>query len=438
MRTMAQLTFRTPLAVALLVLLAAGVAGAQTNSENFARLKFNFNNPGARASGLGGAFISIADDATAAESNPAGLTALVRPEVSFELKGLQYLRKVANFSHVGTPRSFALQDKEFKNSLLSPSFVTVVMPVRRFVLSAFRYELVNFRSDFYTRGTFVPPDTTGGYFFPVRSDLNLRITNYGIAAATKITPRLSLGISAGLSHASMTSSLSRFFTEVFSPQTLASVASINDAANSFFANAGVLYQPTEKFSVGAIFKWRPSFDLQHEFRITSFPRDTTIRQTVTFGIPHSIGLGVAYRPTDLLTLSFDAVYLTYARLTDKFVLTFSENDATKDDFKVDNGVELHLGAEYVILIQNFGLVVRGGSYLEPDNSIRWVGVTNDKNDPSRTFARQALAALFAKGEAEIHATFGLGFLFSNNLQFDVAGNMSKSTREVVGSFVVRL
>ena len=37
---------------------------------------------GARAMGMGGAFIAIADDATAASWNPAGLIQLERPELS--------------------------------------------------------------------------------------------------------------------------------------------------------------------------------------------------------------------------------------------------------------------------------------------------------------------------------------------------------------------
>ena len=37
---------------------------------------------GARAMGMAGAFIAIADDATAASWNPAGLIRLERPEVS--------------------------------------------------------------------------------------------------------------------------------------------------------------------------------------------------------------------------------------------------------------------------------------------------------------------------------------------------------------------
>ena len=43
-------------------------------------LNFRFNSPGARANGMGGAFIGVADDATAAYTNPAGLTILTEPE----------------------------------------------------------------------------------------------------------------------------------------------------------------------------------------------------------------------------------------------------------------------------------------------------------------------------------------------------------------------
>src|SRR5215210_866139 len=42
--------------------------------------------PGARALGIGGAFIGVADDATAAEANPAGLTILSRPELSLHVR----------------------------------------------------------------------------------------------------------------------------------------------------------------------------------------------------------------------------------------------------------------------------------------------------------------------------------------------------------------
>src|SRR5262245_57678900 len=58
-------------------------AGAQTSLQ--IPLQFDFINPGAKSLALGGAFVGVADDATAAFANPAGLTFLATPELSGEL-----------------------------------------------------------------------------------------------------------------------------------------------------------------------------------------------------------------------------------------------------------------------------------------------------------------------------------------------------------------
>jgi long-chain fatty acid transport protein len=55
-----------------LLLLAATTASALTDEEIFRNFRFNMINPGARSMALGGAFVSLADDATAAQANPAG------------------------------------------------------------------------------------------------------------------------------------------------------------------------------------------------------------------------------------------------------------------------------------------------------------------------------------------------------------------------------
>src|SRR5919109_3020167 len=78
---------RTLLGFVVLGLLAAIPLAAQnTDIEALAGLQFNFGNPGARSLGMGGAFIGLADDASAAEANPAGLTVLRRPEISIEAR----------------------------------------------------------------------------------------------------------------------------------------------------------------------------------------------------------------------------------------------------------------------------------------------------------------------------------------------------------------
>ena len=65
----------------LVALLHSPAAPAQ---ETVLALEFDFSKPGARSLGFGGAFAALADDATAAFANPAGLVQLSRSEVSIE------------------------------------------------------------------------------------------------------------------------------------------------------------------------------------------------------------------------------------------------------------------------------------------------------------------------------------------------------------------
>ena len=64
------------------VLLMPSFALAQSSLQ--VPLQFDFLNPGARSLSLGSAFTGLADDATAAFTNPAGLLLLGRAEVSLE------------------------------------------------------------------------------------------------------------------------------------------------------------------------------------------------------------------------------------------------------------------------------------------------------------------------------------------------------------------
>lgn len=62
----------------------AALAAAAAAHEGPVTFEFSFSNPGAGSMALGGAFAAIADDATAAFANPAGLVQLVEPEISLE------------------------------------------------------------------------------------------------------------------------------------------------------------------------------------------------------------------------------------------------------------------------------------------------------------------------------------------------------------------
>ncbi|MGH2670399.1 MAG: UPF0164 family protein, partial [bacterium] len=66
------------------VAILAAIATPAAGQEQPATFEFSFSNPGARSMGLGGAFAALADDATAAFANPAGLVQLLEPELSAE------------------------------------------------------------------------------------------------------------------------------------------------------------------------------------------------------------------------------------------------------------------------------------------------------------------------------------------------------------------
>src|SRR6185369_17997672 len=72
--------------IVIVSILVSSPLFAITDEEIFRAFSLNLTTPGARAIGMGGAFIGRADDATAAETNPAGLTILSRPEISFEYR----------------------------------------------------------------------------------------------------------------------------------------------------------------------------------------------------------------------------------------------------------------------------------------------------------------------------------------------------------------
>ena len=71
-----------------LVVLSVGAWGlahpAAAQSSLQVPIQFDFLNPSARSLALGSAFVGLADDATAALVNPAGLIQLTRKEISIE------------------------------------------------------------------------------------------------------------------------------------------------------------------------------------------------------------------------------------------------------------------------------------------------------------------------------------------------------------------
>ena len=150
----------------ILMLLAGGDASALTDEEVFRGFQFNFINPGARALGLGGAYIAAADDATAAEANPAALHYVKRQELFGEYRSVSQEKQVFDVTSVmgdiGDPAApefpfVDLSTQTVQEDQSFPSFFSYALPFTirkaRFTFAASRTTILDVTTNVQDPGT---------------------------------------------------------------------------------------------------------------------------------------------------------------------------------------------------------------------------------------------------------------------------------------------
>jgi len=245
-----------PVAAALTTLCVCSGAGAQTVVEP------PIVNPGARSLGLGGAFVAMADDATAAWANPGGLTQLVRPEISAELRtwSEDRLGIASNVSGLG--------------------FASFVLPRRHYSLAIYGQTLASL--DFPVTWQLV------GDELALVSELV--IVNAGLSGAVRVSDSLSIGLGATV------------FGGAFSGSVLAIGSSDllekDELDSEPGATAGLLWRPGTAWAVGASYRSGADFVFGRSHR-ASVPditaggarwRSSSGRATVTAEIEYLAGL----------------------------------------------------------------------------------------------------------------------------------------------------
>jgi hypothetical protein len=117
-----------------------GLAAVPCRVDAQAVTGLSFATPGARANAMGGTFIAVADDASAAIANPSGLVALTRPQVYLEFTSAeaQDLFAPSGVTPIGSPN--------LRNNSLS--FFSVSAPVgARVTVGATRYQFFKVAED---------------------------------------------------------------------------------------------------------------------------------------------------------------------------------------------------------------------------------------------------------------------------------------------------
>jgi hypothetical protein len=392
-------------------LLAPAVVSAQ---QPIIPLQLSFSDPGARSMGFGGAFVALADDATAAFANPAGLAQLLKPEVSIEGRHWSYStpytvggRAEGLPSGNGIDTMVGLRMSTSDDDLDGLSFLSLAYPLGNWSLAIFRHENANLEFSSETQGLFFAgTDCCQDRFFDQRATSDLDFLSYGFSAAYRISDRFDLGLGVVYHDAAIESNVAQYLWDddtlqsffgrnSYLPERLrvSQRSSVHDT--DWTLTGGILWRLSEAWSIGAVY--RQGFETSIEFEVAA-------GEAVDFGVPPGevflrasggpiefpdiYGLGFAYRdPDGRLTLSFQWDRIEYSDIPQSLAL---------DDQTIDDADELHLGAEYVFLGSTPVIAVRLGAWLDPDHQMR------------ATIDEPFIRALMPRGDDEVHFAAGIG------------------------------
>jgi long-chain fatty acid transport protein len=451
----------TTFAAITIILLTGAPLGAQNGETRppsaappgFAGIPFSFAPPGARALGMGGAFIGIADDATAAEANPAGLVILTQPEISLHGRSAEIEIQTVDvealplfnfFEQQRDPTTFTVRHGSpvptLRDTVSAPAFASYVHPFRNWVVSLYYQQAARFAGS----SSFGIDDDLFIDFFTTRTAVDVELAHFGVSSAFRVGDLLALGFSARHTrldfHALRELRADYFHDLEFQTGNLDHIDFLrfsdtldgNDTDLTF--NAGILINPAGRLSLGATYKQGGTFGIPltsvtelcvdapvfgFTCNPTTFEGTTAFREVETatqrISIPDFLGAGLVWRVSDQFLVAVDAHHITYSNLGDLVQL---EEDPEGITTPLRDRTEIHVGLEYTILAQG-GLLpisLRAGFFTDPDHD----GIARHVVDSSDT-----------------HYTAGLGFVFQQNLQLDLAGRFSDSVTEGMVSLVYR-
>ena len=407
------------------VLIHVGNAQALVASPDVFGLDFRFNNPGARANAMGGAFIGLADDATAAYTNPAGLTVLTKPEVSVEYKAGDYTTKINDL--VGTT--------DYDKSASGLSFISYAYPAKNTTVTIFRHQLMNARADFAWHELDDNGDRLESY---INSDT--QINTLGVGLGTKLNEKLSVGLAVGLAQLDYKTTTFRYRGTggVFAPNSK-EVGDSNDNAEQY--TASLLWNVVGELNLGLVYRQGPKFKIDKSAweygAITGGGGETGWRQLryqteTEFKVPDVYGLGLAYRFAPNLTVAMDANYVKYSQLIEEFIgegMDSSSNFQLQqmENFHIDDEWEFRLGLEYVLDVGGSPIALRGGYYYRPDHRAYYSGDTS----------KFVTGNYLVKDNDGHIGSLGVGFLVNPNLQVDLAASYGELATEGIVSVVYR-
>jgi hypothetical protein len=346
---------------------------------------------GARAFGMGGAFLARADDATAASWNPAGLSYLRRPE--FTVVGVRnsFLREPTG------PGSRLLEDRFAGNTL---DFAAATYPVEIGLASGSLQ--LSFQRVFSFQGDRTVRRTDQGLTSAGRGGFDVLALGTGFRVVRSVRVGATVNRWVNGYHQDRGRTAVRGDT----------LQTFDFRLEGWNFNGGIIWSPLESLNLGVVAKTtmkgtgildRKRTDvipLPPTTVITTNAQNSTVlranctdctdkdrtaaatphRDPVALSIPGAVGVGISWRPWSVLTASLDftRTFWSKGRIHKFFTLARTEPEQanpfadvfpelrypTLDDPKQSDTEQLRVGAEYVVLARRVKLPLRVGFFTD--------------------------------------------------------------------------
>ena len=395
----------------------------QTNEELFREYQFNFNLPGARANGMGGAFIGLSDDASASFTNPAGLAFLNETAITLEYRDRTLDALSGSFEGAITSE-FEQQEA----TLAQATFFSLNFRLKSWYLGVFQYDYLNdtqersFNST--SRDIFNRPRVEQRDIF-----LDLHGTARGVGVARRFG-KWKVGVTFNELDITAETQYSRQSLTIDIPPTRTSYFStIDDKDTAFGYSVGILHEPKENFSWGLVWRDNPKFSLTESARqlINQQPL-FDLEFEIPFVAPDVLGAGVRWRVRPQLSILADWQRIFYSQIIkDGFFIVEGRNTDSEDNYTISDTNEIHIGSEWLIPGKNNVWALRAGFFRNPRHAVNYIG-----DDPAIVDRFRGTGL-----KDENHFTAGFGWVFKNTIELDISANFWSQGQEFTASVIWR-
>jgi len=359
------------------------LAGAAEQSIEISS-SFNPVGSGARATGMGGAFIAIADDATAASWNPAGLVQLEKPEVSIVYATFNREQTYTSSEHPEIDGSHRMGADGL--NFASVAYPLVLLNHNMTVSLNYQrlYEMNKEVNFLYTTNSDVEEISfeRKGFLYAISP-----------ALAIRLTPRFAVGSTVNFwgpyAGSNGWDSLQQWAMRASSPPW-----QISSESRTTFAgknvHVGVLWNISGALALGGVYKsefkakleqvtMRSYFEIYPDETIIKHIRDEDEQR---LAMPPSYGLGLSYRHSDTWSVGLDVYHTQWSHFTLRTKNGDELNPITNQyiaDGRLGDTTQVRLGAEYLVIRPKYVVPVRFGLFYDPEpvseGSVGHYGVT---------------------------------------------------------------